>query len=204
MSINLPARGLSKWLPAGWVRNAAVALVAIGVVVVGGMAAVWFGSSLSVDQRIAALGAVLTFGALLLAVLAAVVAIAGYRFILRRPRLGIGFFLVHSPDGQGVRTTTITPNINNYGDATATNAKVTFFFGGASIISANQWHTLGGTGMYYEIPTLHVDPTIPLVLPPIVVRIARDDHEARLSWQAVADHSHDSGSCLLNLDGPLT
>jgi hypothetical protein len=51
----------------------------IFVVTVGGVVAVWFGSTLSVDQRIAAITAVLTASALFVAVLAAILAILAYR-----------------------------------------------------------------------------------------------------------------------------
>lgn len=178
-----------------------MAFGAIGIVVVGGVVAVWFLSSLSIDQRIATLGVVLTFGALLLAALAAIVAIAAYLFAQRRPQLGVGLVTsdpVASRDGSATITISITPNVNNVGTATATNAKVTLSFFGATVILANYWQPLGDTMMWYEIPTLHVDPTIPNVLPSIVVRIASDNHEARLSWQTVADRSHNSGSYLLN------
>jgi hypothetical protein len=201
MPINIPARGWAKWLPVGWVRNAAIALAAIGVVVIGGITAVWFGSSLSVDQRIGAIGAVLGFGGLLLAVLAAIVAIAGYRFTQRRPQISVGMTMSDqpSPDDPTTVILVITPHVNNIGSATATNAKVTLFFHGAEIVRADAWQSLGGDAVSCVIPTLHVDQMMPLLLPPVVLRIARDDHDARLSWRAVADRSNDSGWYLLSI-----
>ena len=70
---------VSRWLPPGWVRNSSVALSAIFVITVGGVVAVWFGSTLSVDQRIATISAVVTASALFVAVLAAILAILAYR-----------------------------------------------------------------------------------------------------------------------------
>ncbi len=210
MPIIIPARGLSRRLPAGWVRNAAFVLIAIGVIVLGGAAAIWFASSLNVDQRIAAIAAVLTFGALLLAVLAAILAIAGYRFTQRRPRLGIGLVYdpasdpLSSPGSPATTTITISPQITNFGTAPATNARVTLFFFGAAIIAANHWQFLGDIAVWYEVPILQVDSTIPVVLPTVVVRISSDNRDAKLWWQAVADRTHDSGSHLLNRLGPPT
>jgi hypothetical protein len=201
MPIVIPPRGLSRWLPPGWVRNAAFALGGITIMVFGGIAAVWFASSLNVDQRIATITAVLTFGALLLAVLATVVAIAGYRFTRRRPRLGIALFISDPlPASEpGAKTVTITPNLTNVGSASATNVRVTMFLSDAHVIAGHGWQMASTTIIWCDVPVVHVDPTIPVVLPTIALHFASDNHEARLSWQAVADLTNDSGSCLLNL-----
>jgi hypothetical protein len=201
MPIVIPAHGLSRWLPAGWVRNAAFTLAGVAVLVMGGVVLVWFASSLTVDERIAAITAVLAVGALLLAVLATIVAIAGYRFTQRRPRLGIGLFISDPlPSSDPTSTVvTITPQMSNVGSASATSARVTFTLFGADVIASNQWQLLSSTIIACDVPVVHVDPTIPLVLPNVTVRYASDNHEARLSWRAVADLTRDSGSYLLNI-----
>lgn len=201
MAIVFPSRGLYHWLPRGWVRNAAFALGGITIVVFGGIAAIWFASSLNVDQRIAALTAVLTLGAVLLAVLATIVAIAGYRFTQRRPRLSIGLFISDPLPMSDAGTTVvmITPQITNIGSASATSVRLTVTLFGAVVIASNQWQLLSSTIIARDVPVVHVDPTVPLVLPNVTVGYATDNHEARISWRAVADLTRDSGWYLLNI-----
>jgi hypothetical protein len=183
-----------RWLPRGWARNAVFALTAILVLTCSGVVALWFGSTLSVDQRIAGISAVLAFAVLAVAVLAAVVAIAAYLFTIRRPNLTIS--LSHTDDGAG--TQIISPNLSNYGDATAVSARVTFTFFHASVVQT-QWQHVAENMISWDVANVHKSDTIPVLLPAITIHFAPEEPNVAVEWKAVADRVNNSGLYLLNI-----
>jgi hypothetical protein len=87
------------WLavPRSAVTLSLLALVVISFLACAGAAAsIWFGSW-GLTDRLAALGALFTFGALWVAVIAAVVAVAAYQLASGRPQLKVAVF---TPDSQ--------------------------------------------------------------------------------------------------------
>jgi hypothetical protein len=190
---NIPVEGLARWLPRGWIRNAAFSLAGILVVTTGGVVSVWFASTLSVDQRIAAISAVLTGAALAVAVLAAILGVAAYLFTVRRPNFSIGLATADNDDG----LQNISPTLTNYGDLTAASARVTFIFYHATILET-QWQRVGDTMVIFDASNVHKTETIPFYLPSIYIHFDPADPDVSLSWTAVADRANSSGHYFLN------
>jgi hypothetical protein len=109
----------------GWILG--LLLVACALATVGAAILVWT-SSMTLDQRIAGLGATFTVGAFTLAVLGAAVALLAYRLAIQRPnlvvhittpdlegqtiRVGLG-----RPDGAGERHIFLLPGYRRHGDS---------------------------------------------------------------------------------------
>jgi len=193
---NLPARGLARWFPAGWVRRASIVLALILVVTIGGVGALWFVSSLTIDQRIAAIGAVLTFAGLAVAVLAAVLALLAYFLADRRASLSVGWAYAANTNG----TYTVHPLLMNNGEASAASARVTLTFHHLTVMSSGAWRQRASWSLSWDAVDVHVG-EYPTDLPVIVVLpdVGTNDHT--ISWNVAADRVNRSGT--LKLDTSL-
>ena len=185
---------LARMLPSGWVRNSSIALVAIFVVAVGGVVAAWFGSTLNIDQRIAAISAVLTAAALFVAVLASVVAIAAYRFTARAPALGVGFGSPANADG----TRTIQPFVFNNGRASAPTARVMLHFLRVVVHSSPGWiRAESGETYIADAQTIHAG-GLPTFVGAFNVTVDPAEPKACIIWTVVADQVNESGVHMIN------
>jgi hypothetical protein len=162
---------LTRKVPLGWVRNASIALALILVVTVGGVIAIWFASTLTIDQRIAAISATLTASALAVAVLAAVLAIAAYLFTIRLPDLQVGFTTTSFDAEIGSRD--VTPYVYNNGSASASSARVLVTLVNAQILSTSL-PRIGPFSCTWEVTNVHRG-SLPLFYDPITLRLLRKD-----------------------------
>jgi len=183
---------LARWFSPGWIRNSALTLLGIFVVTVGGVVALWFGSTLDVDQKIAGISAVLTAAALAVAVLAAILAIEAYRFATRRPHLLAGFW--SSPSGGGLRI--ITPFVVNAGEASAPSARVVLAFDNATIVDSTGWAPMGTSSFTLDVANVHPGP--PVNLSSLIIGVDDSDSEACIRWSVLGDRVNVRGRYMLN------
>lgn len=183
---------LARWFPSGWVRNAAVALGSIFLVTVGGAVAVWFRSTLTVDQRIAAISAILTGSALLVAVLAAVLAIVAVRISARRPKLFVTFTSKANADG----SQTLEPAIFNFGNATAPSARLELLFLRVIVHSGLGW--VASSKALYNADVANIHAAGPVVVGSFSVTVNPNQPKACIIWTVAADQVNESGAYLFN------
>jgi hypothetical protein len=182
---------LERWFSPGWIRNSVITLLGILVVTVGGVVALWFGSTLSIDQRIAGISAVITAAALAVAVLAAILAIEAYRFATRRPNLIAGFSSARS--GGALRI--ITPYVVNAGEASALSVRVVLTFDNATIVDTD-WAPMGTSSFTADVANVHPGPLVNLSS--FVIGVDDNDREACIRWSVHADRVNIRGRYALN------
>ena len=185
-------RGLWR-LQRGWVRNSVFALFGILVTTVGAVVAIWFSSTLNVDQEIAATSAVLTGAALAVAVLAGFLAVLAYQFTTRSPNILIMFDSRDNADG----TRTIRPRVINTGQVSATRASVMLIFSGAAVRRATEWECTGIVVYSRETPALNAGGT-PIPLGSFIVTVDSEDHAAWILWLVTTDRVRSSGTYYFN------
>jgi hypothetical protein len=163
----------------------AAALVILVLASLGGALYLWRWSPLAtVDQRIAAVAASLTAGALVIAVVAGVVALMAYWDANKKPRLHL------SVTAAGGATALVTIALRNDGTASARNAVVWLDLQGTADLTSLgrvwvqdeptgllRWEASAGVAVHPKVP--------PLALPQLMVR--RRDEPLKITHTFAAD-----------------
>jgi hypothetical protein len=188
-------------LPGKVIRGTTYLVALSGVLTVAAAVSVYAFSSLTLDQRIAAIGAIFTAGAFILAIVASVVAVIAYSLSARHPILDLGYDLSFVWDSQFYQVT-LTFHVTNTGTAPALNASV---FVGVSqrvtLTSTDNWSkSSGASSVTWYADSIAIHAETGDSLPPLAMNVADDDRTASLSWRVVADRTSNGGSFLLHPD----
>jgi hypothetical protein len=166
--------------------------------------AVWFGSALSIDQRIAAISAVLTAAALFVAVLAAILAIMAVKLSTRRPILSVDFSAKKNPDDSSPTLNpgdilTINAFVSNDGQASATSARVTLLFFRVVVHSSEGWQK-SGSAYSAEAMNIHPNGLVPIPLGGSLNVTVDAEKGGSIMWTVVADQESRAGFYLLGVN----
>jgi hypothetical protein len=192
---------MRRLLPGKFIRGITYAVVLSGVITVAAAVAVYAVSSLTLDQRIAAVGSIFTAGAFVLAIVASVAAVIAYSLSSRHPILDLGYglgFVWDSPSYQ----VTLTFHVTNTGTAPALNVSVFVWVSQRVVlINTDGWSkSSGASSVSWYADSIAIHAGTGDSLPPLVMNVADDDRTATVGWKVVADRTSNDGSFLLHPD----